>query len=89
VGYILFGVGASGFLSTLLLSFYYRLRLNKLLEDLKDLGYSEDFPARFIKAFPIIAIIISAVTTLILFCVGVILLIKFRERKNNSITNSS
>ena len=81
VGYILFGVGGSGFLSTLVMSFYYRFRLNNLLEDIEDLGYSEDFPVRFIKALPIIMVIIGIVTTLILFCVGLILLIKFRERE--------
>lgn len=89
VGYILFGVGASGFLSTLLLSFINMARINRSLEELEDLGYSDEFPIRFLKALPLITIIIGAVTTLILFCVGVILLIKFRERKNNSINNSS
>ena len=81
VAYILFGVGGSGFLSTLVMSFYYRVRINNFLEDLEDLGYSEDFPIRFLKALPIIMVIVAVVTSLILFCVGVILLIKYRERK--------
>ena len=81
IGYILFGVGGSGFLSTLVMSLFYRVRINNLLEDIEDLGYSEDFPVRFIKALPIIMVIIGIVTTLILFCVGLILLIKFRERE--------
>jgi hypothetical protein len=89
VGYILFGVGGSGFLSTLLISIVNRIRINNLLEDIEDLGFSDEFPIRFLKAMPIITIIIGAVTSLILFCVGTILLIKFRERKNNSINNSS
>ena len=81
VGYILFGVGGSGFLSTLLLSIVNRVRINNLLEDIEDLGYSEDFPIKFLKALPLIMVIIGIVTSIILFCVGLILLIKFRERE--------